>query len=302
MIENFDLVPCDQLFSRIEENLSSYLNNGMLDVTRFYPEVRWFIQQMGLAVFEQKDGVLVLEKNRAELPCDFYMLDSAWLCDNSTAKITDNFQGKYIFYTTKACETLTQGQTCPPPNATGYSVSACPQENILEKVTITEYVAGSESSLNFHNPILLRLNRNKSLSTICSKKCANLFSRSPYEISINKQGSTYYMFSGLKDATIYIKYWKYPLDEETQLPLIPDDPIILKALEDHLTHWFLINMWINGDDTNIENKIKYWEQKKMASLSEAKIYTKLPAFIDMVNYAKKVRRRWSTYDIQNYHF
>jgi len=298
----FDLIPCDQLFSRIEENLSSYINNGLLDTSRFYPEVRYFIQQLGLAVYEQKDGILVLEKGKAEMPCDFFMLDSAWLCDNSSTKISNNFQGKYVFYTTKTCETLTQGQTCPPPNQTGYSVSACPQENVMEKITITEYVSGAETSLNFRNPILLRLNRSKNIKTICNEKCRNLFSSSPYEISINKQGSAYYMFSNLNDATIYIKYWRYPLDEETELPMIPDDPLILKALENHLIHWFLINIWLNGDDVNIENKIKYWEKEKIESLAAAKIYTKLPSFNNLINYSKMVRRRWSVYDIQNAHY
>jgi hypothetical protein len=106
----------------------------------------------------------------------------------------------------------------------------------------------------------------------------------------------------MKEATVYLKYWRYPLDEQTELPLIPDDPIILKAMEDHLTHWFLINLWINGDDANIENKIKYWEQKKVNSLQEAKVYSKFPSFSTLVDYTKTVRRRWNSYDIQNLHY
>ena len=299
----FSMIPCDQLFGRIEENLSSYLANGMLDVTRFYPEIRWLIQQLGLAVFERKEGIIMLENYKANLPCDFYLLDSAWLCDTGTTQINDNFQGKYVFYTERSCETVVQGQTCPAPNDVGYRVSSCPQENVLDKVTITEYVSGAPArTVNFANPVLLRLNNNKSIQTICNKKCRNLFSSSFYEISINKQGSDLIMFSNMKEATVYLKYWRYPLDEDTELPLIPDDPIILKTMEDHLTHWFLINLWINGDDANIENKIKYWEQKKINSLQEAKVYSKFPSFSTLVDYTKTVRRRWNSYDIQNLHY
>ena len=53
---------------------------------------------------------------------------------------------------------------------------------------------------------------------------------------------------------------------------------------------------------NIENKIKYWEQKKINSLQEAKVYSKFPSFSTLVDYTKAVRRRWNSYDIQNLHY
>lgn len=296
----FDLVTCDSLFAKIEENLSSYVNNGALDVSRFFPEVKWFIQQMGLAVFEFKEGVLLLEKNRAELPCDFYMLDSAWLCDNNTSELQNYFQGKYVFFTERTCETVVNNQTCGA-NPVGYCVDTCNKDKVLDKVTITEYVTGANNVLQYSNFHMLRYNNRKSVGVTCSKNCQNLFSLSPYEISINKQGNTYYLHSNMKEAVIYVKYWRFPMDMETGLPLIPNDAIIQKALEYHLTHWFLVNSWVNGDDVNLENKIKYYQAEKDKWMLEAKIYSKMPSFQNMINITRATRRRWDSYQIQNLH-
>lgn len=91
------------------------------------------------------------------------------------------------------------------------------------------------------------------------------------------------------------------MDMETGLPLIPNDAIIQKALEIHLTHWFLVNAWVNGDDVNIENKIKYFESEKMKYMQEAKIYAKMPTFNTLIDMTRKSRRRWDCYQINNYH-
>lgn len=304
MAELGELVSCDRIFARIEENLSSYANNGQLDLGKFYSEVKWFISQMGLAVFEQRDGVINLEDHKAELPCNFYLLDSAWLCDQNPIPIeSSNFQGKYVFYTTKDCETIHQPAPCLPTlGIPQYLVTSCNQGNIVEKVTLKEFVSGSETSLTWRNPILLKLNNHRSVGKICTKKCQNLFSQSPYDISIHKQGGSFYMSSNLKHAVIYIKYWIYPIDEVTQLPLIPDNPLVEKALESHLTKYFLENLYLNGDDTQLENKIKYWNQKAQTDLMDCRTLSKMPSFQTMVNYTKTVRKRWDSYELQNIHW
>lgn len=298
----FTLIPTDRLFSRISENLSSYTSNGLLDTEQFYPEVKWMISQLGLAVFEQDDAVLILNNHSVELPCDFYLLDSAWLCSKSKKQDIDNenlnyFQGKSVFFTVKNVCNFEQNQSCPPPNYTGWSVNACNNNSLISNVTITEYVTGaSNNSIKWENPRLLKLNNKKSVGKICSNNCQNLFYNSPYEISINRRGGSFFLSSTLKDPVVYLKYWKYPIDRETNTPLIPDDAIIERALEDHLTHWLLVKLWTNGEVSNIENLIKYWEQRKINSIDAAKSYCKLPSFNTLTELARTTRRRWQSYE------
>ena len=49
MAGEFKLISTDQLFAKIEDQLNSYVANGILDVGRFYNEVKWFIQKLGIA-------------------------------------------------------------------------------------------------------------------------------------------------------------------------------------------------------------------------------------------------------------
>lgn len=301
-MNEFSLTTCDSLFARIEEDFSAYSMNGLLDTSRWYAEVKWFIQQIGLSAYEQSEGMILLEKHRAILPCDFYQLDSAWLCSPSTQAINNYFQGKYVFYTEETCEKLINNQSCPLPNNTGYSVNTSIKDKVLEKITIKEYVTGGNNWLEFNNPVMLRYNNRKSIGTFCNKSCPNLFVNTPDEISINKQGDTLYLNSTLEDASIYIKYWRYPMDMETGLPLIIDNPIVQKGLEFHLKHWFLVNLWLNDSDVNLENKIKYMEGEKTKWMLEAKMFVKTPSFQDMIQIARNTRQRWNTYNIRNTHY
>lgn len=304
----FDLISCDKLFSRIEENLSSFTSNGLLDTEQFYPEVKWMISQLGLAVFEQEGAVVVLDNHKVELPCDFYLLDSAWLCSKSkqadiNAETSSYWQGKTVFFTVKDTQTLLQDQSCPAPNNTGWCVNACDNNKLIEQVTLTEYVTGATNqTITWNTPVLLRLNNKKSVGKVCADNCQNLFYSSPNEISISKRGGSYVLTSTLKDPVVYLKYWKYPIDRETNLPLIPSDPIIEKALEAHLTHWLLVKLLTNSEIVDAWNLVKYWEQQKIMYVDQAKSYSKLWTFNGAVNWARTVRRKWETYEqINSYH-
>jgi len=306
---DFEMIPCDRLFARIEENLSSYTQNGLVDTEQFYPEIKWLISQFGLPMYEKENATLMLKDHTVELPCDFFLLDSAWLCCHSLEDEVERedvkyWQGKAVFFTVKSVDTIVQNQDCPPPNYTGWSVSACNNNALIDNVTITEYVTGSNNKeYKWSNLTLLRLRNDKNVGKICSAQCRNLFYSSPNEISINRKGSSYYLTSTLKDPAIFIEYWRYPIDRETKLPLIPNDAIIEQAIIAHLTHWLLVKLWTNGEISNVENIISYWQAEKARAVSQAKIYCKSPSFLTLVNYAKTVRRRWETYEsINSYHY
>ena len=79
----YNLVPTTELFGKIQENLSSYSANGLLDTGRFYSEISLIINKLGIAAYTMKDAIVKLDNFKTELPCDFYLLDSAWLCDEN---------------------------------------------------------------------------------------------------------------------------------------------------------------------------------------------------------------------------
>ena len=319
MAADFNLISGEMLFSRISEELSTYNSNSLLDLGKFYPQLVFFSQQLGLSVFGYEEVVINLQNHRAELPCNFYLLDSAWLCDEfgydehqdyTTPEIGNggksfNFQAKSVVYTERSCDTVLNHANCSLPDTNKLypvAIDACVQDTVLARTTTREYVitdhndeAGRQHR-KWHNPILLRLNNRKSVRNLCSHDCQNLFSKYPSEISINKQGSNYYLYSTLKNPVIYVKYFAYPLDENG-LPLIPEDRILQEALFNHLVAYFLRMLWTNGEDTNMADKVKYWDMKADFSMTQAKNLVKLPSFSTMIQVARRTRNKWNSYQV-----
>ena len=315
MAADFSLISSEMLFNRISEELSTYSSNSLLDVAKFYPQLVWFSQQLGLSVFGYEEVVINLNNHRAELPCNFYLMDSAWLCDEfgydgnegelANGGRTLNFQAKAVVYTERSCETVLNHANLGNPDPDGlypYSVDACVQDTVLARTTTREYVISDHNDeagrqhRRWHNPILLRLNNRKSVRNLCTHDCQNLFSKNPNEISINKQGSNYYLYSTLKNPIIYVKYFAYPLGEDG-LPLIPEDRILQEALFKHLVAYFLRMLWTNGEDNNMADKVKYWDAQADLALGQAKTLIKLPSFNNMIQMGRRVRNKWNSFEV-----
>ena len=303
---DFNMIPCTRVISVIEDKLSSYQANGLLDTGKFYQEIAYFIAQLGLAVYELKDVIVPVCDSKGELPCDFGYLDSAWLCHHNFEELEGNFpwrnyQDKVVIYSEKECETIEQA--CGQPNMDGVVVWGSTQGKIIDKVTIKEYIMGNpysewNSQYNFSHPKLLALG-DKVTKGVCSKNCANLFSHSKEAISIKKQGETYYIYSALKNPVLYIKYYANPIDPETKLPLVPDDFIIQEAIINHLIAFFFETIWTNGDEVDLDKKIQYWQAKARASRDEAVYLSKLPSFNKMIETTRRNRKRFASYEVMN---
>jgi hypothetical protein len=276
----------EPLFARIRENLSSYSSLGMVDEGKFFFEVKWFISTLGISMLEIDEDVIHLKDYKHELPCNFNLLESAWLCDmnNSQTKTVDNFQGKVVIYTENTCEKVVQA-TCSQ------------DERVVDKITVKEYVQTNPTERVYNSPILLALS-NKLTKQVCAKDCQNLFSANTNDISILRRGASYYLFSSLEKPTIYLRYYAYPIDEETGLPLIPDEPIIEKALEDHLMLYFFKNLWLNDDNPNVQQKIGYLKEESIKSMGEAEYFVKLPSFNKMIETTRRQRKRYNIYNQQ----
>lgn len=302
-MSDYNLVTTDSLIAKIEDQLSSYSLNGLLDTGKFYAEIKLVINQLGIAAYELINAIVTLEDHKAALPCNFYLLDSAWLCD-STPEFNTPIQQSYFSVYTETSTELICRKSCGNSNFSTLEVNPCTNNNeqILDKITIKEYVNPGTPLYNrvYKNPIMLRLRNKKSLSgDICSKSCKNIFAKSVDEISITNKGGNKYLTSTLKNPVIYIKYYAFPEDPETGLPLIPEEPIIQRAIEFHLMHYFFYMAWLDSSDSNIERKVKDLEMKRDLYIAEAKNHSKMPSFNKSVEMTRNARRKWAAYELLN---
>lgn len=309
-MNDYPLVPCDEIFAKIEDQLSSYTSNGLLDTGTFFAEIELVVNKLGIAAYDMVDAIITLEDYKVALPCNFYLLDSAWLCDKQPTYTSPIIQSNFIMYTQVTNEEISQ-KVCNSNNSVldvvsnGVTVqsTACNNnnENVLNKQTIKEYIIPEGMSITWKNPVLMTLKNKKTAgnTNVCSKECKNLFARSPYEISINQQGFNKFLHSNLEKPIIYLKYYAYPEDPETRLPLIPDVPVIKRAIEYHLMHYFFYMTWLNSNDVNIERKVQSLRQDRDLYMQEAINYSKIPSFNKSIEMAKNSRRKWTAYEILN---
>lgn len=308
MAGEFNFISTDQIFAKIEDQLNSYSSVGILDTGRFFAETKWFIQKLGIGGFDFDDAVIRVEDHRGEMPCDFHLLDSAWLCDHSQEFTPPIIQDRFVLYNRVDYETIAQNTGCginpvAPVINNGVIIQATPcnnnNEQVLDKVTITEYFQGQPNVVaKYKTPVLMTLKNKKSVNRICEKDCKNLFARSPYEFQIIQQGNSFIFSSTLKKAIVLLRYYKFPVDENG-LPMIPDNEIILKALEFHLMHYFFYMAWLNGDEGDIRAKLQDLEIKRDRYLVEAMNYSKMPSFVKAVQMARNVRSKFSAYERMN---
>jgi len=298
-----NLIPADRLLARIEDELSTYSSNGLLDTGKLLTQLKWLSQLFGIAVYEQGNTILKLSDYKAQLPCDFFLLDSAWLCEGATTENHLNFQAKLVVYEETTREVVGNDVNCglPNPPSSGYlNISACNMDKpVYDKITSREYIYSGSNPVTWLNPVLLSYRKGKSMKSYCSKDCANLFTRFPQEISINMEGNDYYIYSTMKDPVIYVKYYAYPIDEETNIPYVPSEAVLEEAYFAHLVYYFFKQLWTNGDDANLENKVKFWKEESENKLAHALNWAKFPSFNTMVQNAKRVRKKWSSYEIMN---
>ncbi len=287
-------VKTDSLFARIQENLSFYSNNGVLDTGKFYQQVKLLSQRLGLEMYIPDEDILYLKDHKAEMPCNFYMMDSAWLCkENGSQRSFSNEQGTpFVWYEEITDECVSQNNSC--------GVSTC-SEKVLRKMTRREFIdAPLPKSLNqcrFNRPLLLTIKDNKTLG-LCAKDCGNLFPTCHNEVTI-RNGE---LISDLSKPIIYIRYYGYPIDDETGLPLILDNEIVINAIEKHLMHYFFELLWLNNTDQNLERKIQYLQIEKEKSFTEAQNIISLPSFRRMVEVAKRYRQSWRPYNLSFNHY
>jgi hypothetical protein len=310
MVSEYTMTTTDGLFGKISEQLSQYTTNGLLDTSMFFEEVRIIITKLDIAAYEMGEFIVTLEDYKTPLPCNFYMLDSAWLCDTNSVNSIDILQSNFIMYSETTKEVISQkycntnDQIVRDVISNGVVIQSTPcnnnNENVLDKITIKEYMEGGGNPITWKNPILLTLKSKKSIGQqVCTDKCKNLFARSPYEISIAQQGFNKFLYSNLEKPVIYLKYWLYPEDPVTGLPLIPDNPIILRAIEYHLMHYFFYMTWLNSNDVNIERKVQDLEMKRDKYLREAINYCLMPSFQKNIEMARRTRRRFNSYEIMS---
>lgn len=315
----------EQLFSRILEDFGSFTQAQLIDEGMFYKDVKYILTLLGIMWFREAETVLEVKNYRACLPADFKLLDAAYSCQGNIVDTPQpdglvlqqlsfdhypssnpDFHGPvvcgapsmtccptgYNYYDPVQKKCYCQGANCL--SAQPVDPIACPpattDDAIFNRHVLT-LVKRGDCMWQYHTPKLLRIG-NVNTKKSCTTNCANVFSTEADTITI--QGGS--LFTNFREGSVFMRYHAFPIDEETGLPLIPDDPIIEKCLEMYIKANIIRNLWTNSE-ADVAQQVNYYDNLSREALLEAKHYTKLPTFQTTVNAIRLTRKRLNVYQL-----
>ena len=278
-------ITSEELFNSIKEDFYSYDNAGLIDEGQFYRHVTYILGLLGIAWYKEEEDFFEIKGYTTKLPKDFYLLDQAYRCKPYT-NVNGPVQPDGVILTERRfdhypvdCNT----NICDPcENVDTNCVLNKFQQLVVQRDTFVH---------RYHDFTLLSIG-NKKTKSMCTGKCANLFSTEMDSITI--QGGS--IFTNFKDGNVYIKYYAFPIDPDTGLPLIPNNEKVMKCMEYYIKSKILENFWVNGD-ADVAQKITYFQGMYKEALGDAMVETKLPTFNTMVNAVKLVRKRLNVYQM-----
>lgn len=263
------------LFSKIKRKLKSFGAVGLIDENNFPEYVSDVLNILGVSSFKESEAILKVKDKKVCLPKDFKELYAAYKCTDNNSNVDQRYlQNVSVFEYDITTEIFEKGGKC--------DIKCDYDKNLVERVTLKQFVNDRYITKCYSNPILLKLSPN--VKPKCSEDCLNLISTSTYEISINDNT----IFTNFEDGAILLQYFAFPLDDEG-LPQIPDIIEIEKAVENYILWQIFQDFYLTDDIPNAAQKMQYLEMQYNRSLAEAKYILKLPRFSQLVNYTRRAR-------------
>lgn len=283
----------DSLFNKIKEDLYSWDAAGLLDEGKFFKDVQYILATLGVMWYRDEDQMLRVKDYRVCLPDGFTLLEALYKCDQCGTSSVPASDGIVFSELTFSHYPETQ---IPDPHVP----LPCPvvdywsqDPSLIFDVHKQLLIQRGDFVHTYNPPILMRAG-NVITHGSCSKTCPNVYSQCKDTFTI-QNGKVYTNF---KDGDMLMFYKAFPLDEDTSLPLIPDNPIIEKAIEDYIKYNIIKNLRTNGD-VNVAQLLPIYLADMDKSMGKAITETKTPSFETMVHNVRLVKRRLNIYQFPN---
>jgi hypothetical protein len=280
-VNQLQFKPTVELFTRVRKFLSSFDAAGQIDEGDFYHYVKDTLAEVGIYYYQEQEAILELRDYKAALPENFYQLYAAYKC--MPGGEPKPIMPEQLF--DKMEWVRENGQ---PDNACEIN---CQRQDKTFMITVRTYISGSLCTRHFHSPMLLRLSPHVK-PKFCAEGCRNLHITAPDEITIDEG----IIYSNFTRSTIYLQYYGFPIDEQSGLPLIPQDTHIEKAIEYYILFKTLETLWLNNQAPDIETRVKYLNGQYEFHLAKAKYNAKLPSFQTMIAHIRERRGRFDIYN------
>lgn len=285
-----DFKTTDALFNKIKEDLYSFDAAGLLDEGKFYKDVQYVLGSLGVMWYREVETMISIDGYRANLPKDFDRLDAVYRCQgcgNGPRQLPPG-----IVFTELTFDHYPETQI-PDPHVP----RACPADtdywmqngNKIFNSFSQLLVQRGDLVYSYHPPILMRAG-NVNTRKMCTDRCPSVHNDSEHTFTIQNRK----IYTNFKDGDIFMIYKAFPVDDETGLPMIPDNILIEKAIEDYIKYNIIKNLRTNGD-ASVAQLVSLYDKDMQLSMGKAITETKTPSFATMVHNVRLVRKRLNAY-------
>lgn len=289
-MQELEFVSAESLIALVQEDLSSFDANNQLDPGRWYPWIKKVVSDLGIACLEYKHALLWVKNYKVQIPCDFYIMDSAFLVSTDCCgpeKGIIHYQGRSIIWDDTTTSCAVPADQCN--NSCEYLTC---ELNTFNEVTVREYVKGLPYTYTMPTMFPLYVNQRVSKGW-CLPKSVCFGSTSKHEITINNGE----MYTNFDEGLVLFHYYAYPT-EENGLPKIPDHPKYKMAIEYYLKWKTLEKLWLNNDDQGVQQKMLYFKNEyENNAYPDAEYFSKLQSMSAHMDMIKNNRRRFQVFQL-----
>lgn len=259
-----------ELLDDVSLDFNTFLGESMIEPSQLIKIATKCSYELGLKIYKTKDAILDINHGKAKLPDDFYVLNSALVCDkwkleqpviNTGRHTEDVFIGNGIC---DICKKYVPSEPCSTPDECCicnkvYTNECRDSFKVVEKIRYEIRYYDEFEHLTFRP--------NKRID----KDSFNLRNHGRYHGEI-KDG---YIYTDINCGRLYISYEGNLEDDEGNL-LVMDHPLVNEFYEAALKERLLQNLYINGEDV-----LQRWQMIKQ-DLRVARINAL--SFINMPDY------------------
>jgi hypothetical protein len=247
----------DQLLSEVTSDFHTFEMEGMIDPAQLIKVAQRVNYELGLRIHQSKDVILDINRGKAKLPLDFYVLNYA------------NLVGKYtvtepVIHGSHVEERILDPQpTSSDPCRVKPCISPCGEYMHLVQTFKTE-------TRTYEEFYPLQVGKGKMVREDCPN--TTVLSK---DTAVLRDG---YIFTNVETGKIHINYQGNLEDHEGNL-LVLDHPLVNEFYEYALKQRILENLYINGED--VAQRMQLIEQRIRGARNNALTIVNTPDYAEL---------------------
>jgi hypothetical protein len=263
-------ISIDNTIASVKMELRSYEDAGQLDEVSLFKYADWMLNRLGRSLHKTYNLMIEIENGQAAVPFNFKKLGFLYNCNpcgtGGTKKERWFFGNPYTYNVRQLSKRICYNKCCITEDH--------------EEITETIYIDREVCEEKYCGKQLLSISKNVAKDKI-GENCPNLFCNSPQYFNMDEENFYFNFNSGC----VYLRYEGLQLDDDNY-PLIPNNPYILKAVEDYLIYKSFLNLYYNSE-ADVERKMAKAESEHLKSMSEAINYFRTPTPTQIKAWGKK---------------